>query len=155
MPKNLKKKQERSGRKRGCRLTAKQYLWEIKNTARKIVALDCELEEIRSQKYGLTSIAVSEKVKKSATYQNSLDDLILREEEILKERQEVKTEWWRCRKMIRKIQSAEQSDSLRYYYLLNYDNWTDVAKKIHVSERSIYSIYGNALNAFRKISGFE
>ena len=136
-------------------MTAKEYLWEIKNTARKIVALDCELEEIRSQKYGLTSIAVSEKVKKSATYQNSLDDLILREEEILKERQEVKTEWWRCREMIRKIQSAEQSDSLRYYYLLNYDNWTDVAKKIHVSERSIYSIYGNALNAFRKISGFE
>ena len=136
-------------------MTAKQYLWEIKNTARKIVALDCELEEIRSQKYGLTSIAVSEKVKKSATYQNSLDDLILREEEILKERQEIKTEWWRCREMIRKIQSTEQSDSLRYYYLLNYDNWTDVAKKIHVSERSIYSIYGNALNAFRKISGFE
>ena len=136
-------------------MTAKQYLWEIKNTARKIVALDCELEEIRSQKYGLTSIAVSEKVKKSATYQNSLDDLILREEKILKERQEIKTEWWRCREMIRKIQSTEQSDSLRYYYLLNYDNWTDVAKKIHVSERSIYSIYGNALNAFRKISGFE
>lgn len=136
-------------------MTAKQYLWEIKNTARKIVALDCELEEIRSQKYGLTSIVVSDKVKKSATYQNSLDDLILREEEILKERQEIKTEWWRCREMIRKIQSTEQSDSLRYYYLLNYDNWTDVAKKIHVSERSIYSIYGNALNAFRKISGFE
>ena len=136
-------------------MTAKQYLWEIKNTARKIVALDCELEEIHSQKYGLTSIAVSEKVKKSATYQNSLDDLILREEKILKERQEIKTEWWRCREMIRKIQSTEQSDSLRYYYLLNYDNWTDVAKKIHVSERSIYSIYGNALNAFRKISGFE
>ena len=100
-------------------MTAKQYLWEIKNTARKIVALDCELEEIHSQKYGLTSIVVSDKVKKSATYQNSLDDLILREEEILKERQEVKTEWWRCREMIRKIQSTEQSDSLRYYYLLN------------------------------------
>ena len=130
-------------------------MWEIKNTARKIVALNCELEEIRSQKYGLTSIVVSDKVKKSATYQNSLEDLILREEEILKERQEVQTEWWRCREMIRKIQSTEQSDSLRYYYLLNYDNWTDVAKKIHVSERSIYLIYGNALNAFRKISGFE
>ena len=152
MPKNLKKKQERSGRKRGCRLTAKQYLWEIKNTARKIVALDCELEEIHSQKYGLTSIAVSEKVKKSATYQNSLDDLILREEEILKERQEIKTEWWKCRELIKLIDNPIYSDVLRYYYLLNYDSWEKVANKMHKTERAVYKIHGIALQEFRKIT---
>lgn len=132
-------------------MTAKQYLWEIKNTARKIVALDCELEEIRSQKYGLTSIAVSEKVKKSATYQNSLDDLILREEEILKERQEVKTEWWKCRELIKLIDNPIYSDVLRYYYLLNYDSWERVAKKLRKSERQTYTIHGNALQEFRKV----
>lgn len=136
-------------------MTAKEYLLKIKNTSRKLVALGCELEEVRSHKDGLSSITLSDKVKTSATYQNSLDDLIMQEEEILKEQREVKAEWWRCREMIRQIRSSEQSDTLRYYYLLNYDNWPSVAKKIHVSERSVYSIYGNALEEFRKISGFE
>lgn len=136
-------------------MTAKQYLWEIKNTARKIVALNCELEEIHSQKYGLTSIAVSEKVKKSATYQNSLDDLILREEKILKERQEIKTEWWRCRELIKLIDNPLYSDVLRYYYLLNYDSWDKVANRMRKTERAIYKIHGNALQEFRKISNYS
>ena len=146
---------ELSERKRVDILTAKEYLLKIKNTSRKLVALGCELEEVRSHKDGLSSITLSDKVKTSATYQNSLDDLIMQEEEILKEQREVKAEWWRCREMIRKIKSPEQSDTLRYYYLLNYDNWPDVARRIHVSERSVYSIYGNALKEFRKISGLS
>lgn len=136
-------------------MTAKEYLTKIKSTSRQLVALGYELEEIRSRKEGLTGIELSEKVKKSATYHNSLDDLIVQEEEVLKELREVRAEWWKCRQMIRKIKCAEQSDTLRYYYLLNYDNWNDVAKKIHVSERSVYSIYGNALEEFRKISGLQ
>lgn len=136
-------------------MTAKEYLLQIKDTPKKIVALGYELEEVRSQKDGLSSVTLSDKVKTSATYKNSLDDLIMREEEILNEQREVRAEWWKCREMIRKIKSSEQSDTLRYYYLLNYDNWSDVARKIHVSERSVYSIYGNALEEFRKISGFE
>lgn len=136
-------------------MTAKEYLLKIKDTPKILVSLGYELQEIRSQKDGLTGIDISEKVKTSATYHNSLDDLIDREEQILNELREVRKEWWHCREMIKQIKCQQQSDVLRYYYLLNYDIWDDVAKKIHVSERSVYSIYSNALDEFRKISGFK
>ena len=136
-------------------MTAKEYLWQIKNTSKKILALNCELEEIKTEKEGLSSITISDKVKTSSVYHSNLDDLILQEEEILKERRQVRAEWWKCRQMIKQIKNSDQSDTIRYYYLLNYDNWAEVAKKIHISERSVYSIHGEALEAFRKISGLE
>lgn len=136
-------------------MTAKEYLWEIKGTSEILVALGNELEKIQGRKEGLSSIVISEKVKSSEIYHNSLDDLIMQEEEILKEQREIRREWWHCRQLIRQIKNKQQSDTLRYFYLLNYDTWEDVARKIHVSSRSVYYIYGNALEEFRKISGFE
>ena len=138
-----------------AKITAKEYLLKVKNTSRKLVALGCELEEVRSHKDGLSSVTLSDKVKTSATYQNSLDDLIMQEEEILKEQREVKAEWWRCREMIKKIDNPLYSDVLRYYYLLNYDSWDKVANRMHKTERAIYKIHGNALQEFRKISNYS
>lgn len=135
-------------------MTAKEYLLQIKDTSKKIVALGCELEEVRSQKDGLSGVALFDKVKTSATYKNSLDDLIMREEEILNEQREVRAEWWRCREMIKAIDNPLYSDVLRYYYLLNYDSWDKVANRMHKTERAIYKIHGNALQEFRKISNF-
>lgn len=136
-------------------MTAKEYLLQIKDTPKKIVALGCELEEVRSQKDGLSSVTLSDKVKTSATYKNSLDDLIMREEEILNEQREVRAEWWRCREMIKAIDNSLYSDVLRYYYLLNYDSWDKVAGKLRKSERQTYTIHGNALQEFRKISNYS
>lgn len=136
-------------------MTAKEYLLNIKNTSRKLVALGNELEEVRSRKDGLSSITLSDKVKTSAIYQNSLDDLIMQEEEILKEQREARAEWWRCREMIKSIDNPLYSDVLRYYYLLNYDNWDKVAEKLRKSERQTYTIHGNALQEFRKISNYS
>lgn len=136
-------------------MTAKEYLLNIKNTSRKLVALGCELEEIRAHKDGLSSITLSDKVKTSATYHNSLDDLIMQEEEVLKEQREVRAEWWRCREMIKLIDNPLYSDVLRYYYLLNYDSWDKVAGKLRRSERQTYIIHGNALQEFRKISNYS
>lgn len=136
-------------------MTAKEYLEQIKSTPRQLVAMGHELEEIRSRKEGLTSIVLSEKVKTSATYKNSLDDLIMQEEEVLKELREIRAEWWRCRQMIRAIDNPTYSDVLRYYYLLNYDSWEKVANKLRKSERQIYTIHGNALQEFRKISNYS
>ena len=133
-------------------MTAKEYLEQIKSTPRQLVALGYELEEIRSRKDGLTSIVLSDKVKTSATYHNSLDDLIMQEEEILKEQREIKAEWWKCRQMIRAINNPLYSDVLRYYYLLNYGSWEKVANRMHKTERAIYKIHGNALQEFRKLA---
>ena len=130
----------------------KEYLLKIKDTTSTIVSLCNELQEIRSQKDGLTGIDLSEKVKTSATYHNNIDDLIEQEERVLKELREVRKEWWHCREMIRSIDNQLYSDVLRYYYLLNFDSWEKVAEKVHVSRRSVFSIYGNALEEFRKIS---
>lgn len=136
-------------------MTAKEYLWKIKGTAKSLVALGNELEVIQTRKEGLSSIMISEKVKSSDIYKGSLDDLICQEEEILKEQRAVKLEWWRCRQLIRQIKDNQQSDTLRYFYLLDYPTWEDVARKIHVSDRTIYYLHGNALKEFRKISGFS
>lgn len=133
-------------------MTAKEYLTKIKSTPRRLVALGYELEEIRSQKEGLTGIVLSEKVKTSATYHNSLDDLIVQEEEVLNELREVRAEWWKCRQMIKSIENQTHSDVLRYYYLLNYDSWEKVAERMHRTDRAIYKIHGYALQDFRKIS---
>jgi len=136
-------------------MTAKEYLWEIKDTAESLVALGNELEAIQARKEGLSSVVISEKVKSSELYRSSLDELIVREEHILKEQRELCSEWWRCRQMIRQIKDKQQSDTLRYFYLLNYTTWENVAKKIHVSDRTVYYLHGNALKEFRKISGFS
>lgn len=133
-------------------MTAKEYLTKIKSTSRQLVALGYELEEIRSRKEGLTGITLSEKVKTSVTYSNSLDDLIVQEEEILKELREIRAEWWRCRQMIKAIENQTHSDVLRYYYLLNYDSWEKVAERMHRTDRAVYKIHGYALQDFRKIS---
>ena len=79
----------------------------------------------------------------------------MQEEEILKEQREVKAEWWRCREMIKSIDNPLYSDVLRYYYLLNYDSWDKVAEKLRKSERQTYTIHGNALQEFRKISNYS
>lgn len=128
---------------------------QIKDTSRKLVALGYELEGVRSQKDGIFGTTLSDKVKTSTIYRNSLNDLIMREEAILREQREIRNEWWKCREMIHQIKSSEQSDTLRYYYLRNYGSWAEVARRIHVSERSVYSVYKNALEEFKKISGLE
>lgn len=136
-------------------MTAKEYLEKIKDTPKMLVSLNYELQEIRSQKNGLKGIDLSEKVKTSATYRNSLDDLIDHEEQVLSELRDVRKEWWRCREMIKSIDNQLYSDVLRYYYLLNADNWEKVAKKVHVSRSSVFSAYDNALEKFKEISGFK
>lgn len=136
-------------------MTAKEYLIKIKGTSATLVALKNELETIHVRKEGLSSMAISDRVKSSEIYRSSLDDLIIQEEEILNEQRTIRNEWWNCRQMIRQIKDEQQSDTLRYFYLLNYATWEDVAKKIHVSDRAVYYIHGNALKEFRKISGLS
>lgn len=132
-------------------VTAKEYLEKIKKTSRNISGLNDELKEIRSRKDGLKSIDVSERVKTSAIFNNSLDELIDQEEEIIRERRAIHNDWWSCRQTIRKIENSDYRNVLRYYYLLN-KKWDEVAMKIHVSERKVYQLHGHALEEFRKIT---
>ena len=132
-------------------MTAKEYLEKIKKTSRNISALNDELKEIRSRKNGLKSIEVSERVKTSAIFNNSLDELIDQEEEIIRERRSIHNDWWNCRQIIRQIDNSDYRNVLRYYYLLN-KKWNEVAIKIHVSERKVYQLHGYALEEFRKIT---
>jgi len=136
-------------------LTAKEYLLSIKNTSKKIVVLNEELATIRADKDNMKSVQISEKVKSSVTYANALDELMDREKEVIQEKRAVYSEWWRCRAWLKKISNREYSDVLRYYYLLNTKTWEKVAKKMHVSERRIYKIHGEALEEFRKITGLS
>lgn len=136
-------------------MTAKEYLLKIKDTSSTIIALRYELQEIRSQKSGLKGIDLSEKVRTSATYRNSLDDLIDREEQVLDELREVRKEWWHCRQMIKSIDNQLYSDVLRYYYLLNRGDWGKISELVRKSERQIYNIHGRALQEFRKISKYS
>lgn len=132
-------------------MTAKEYLMQIRKTSRNISGLNDELKEIRSRKEGLKSIEVSERVKTSAIFNNSLDELIDQEEEIVRERRAIHSDWWHCRQIIRQIDNSDYRNVLRYYYLLN-KKWEEVANKIHVSERKVYQLHGDALEEFRKIT---
>lgn len=136
-------------------MTARELLNEVRRTSKSILSLKEELAVIRAKKEGLQSLEISDKVKTSALFTNSLDELICQEEQILQECKAIHCMWWQCRQLINQIGNKDYSDTLRYYYLLNYKTWGSVARKIHVSERQIYTIHGKALEEFRKISGLK
>lgn len=132
-------------------MTAKSYLINIRNTSKKIVLLTYELENIQEKKYSLKAVKLSEKVQNLQTYQNNIDYLLMQEQEILKEKSKLYSDWWECRKLIKSISNQDYSDVLRYYYLLNFKTWNRVAQKMHICEREVYKIHKNALKEFQEI----
>ena len=136
-------------------LNARDYLEDIKKTNKKILSIKTELASIREQKDGLKSVEISERVKSSAIYFDTLDSLLIREDKLTNEYQQILSEWWKCRNYISKILNQDRSDVLRYKYLLGYKNksWDMISEKTHISKRNIFRIHGEALEDFRKITG--
>lgn len=147
-------------------MTAREYLQDIRETDRKILAITYDIKEIQAQKDGLKSLELSERVKTSTTYTNQIDNLMEREKKLLNERQKLIDEWWNCRNLINCIKNKELVNVLSYYYLrgkykrnINGTRvamtWEDVAEKMCTSARQIYRLHGEALQQFRKISGMK
>ncbi len=136
-------------------LNARDYLEDIKETNKKILSIKTELASIREQKDGLKSVEISERVKSSAIYFDTLDSLLIREDKLTNEYQQILSEWWKCRNYISKISNQDRSDVLRYKYLLGYKykSWDMISEKTHISKRNIFRIHGEALEDFRKITG--
>lgn len=133
-------------------MTAKEYLISVKNTSKKILMLKEELAALQAKKENLRSVQISEKIKASPAFIDSLDAILDNEESIIREYKAVQDEWLRCRALLKKLSNTDHSNVLKYYYLLN-KKWNVVARKMHYSERRIYKLHGEALNEFRKISG--
>lgn len=131
-------------------MTAKQYLQEIRKTNKKILAILNDLSELRCQRDGLKSVEISEKVQSSKIYMDRNAVFLEREEKLISECKKIEEEWWHCRKMICRIKDQDEQDILRYYYL-KCKKWNEVAEKIHISERNVYTIHGRALESFREI----
>lgn len=136
-------------------MKARDYLENIRHTDKKILSVKTELASIREQKDGLKSAEMSERVKSSVVYSDTLDSLIVREDKLVGEYQRILSDWWKCRSCILKISNQDRSDVLRYKYLLGYKykSWDAISEKMHISRRNIFILHGKALEDFRKISG--
>ena len=82
-------------------MNARDYLEDIKKTNKKILSIKTELASIREQKDGLKSVEISERVKSSAIYFDTLDSLLIREDKLTNEYQQILSEWWKCRNYIK------------------------------------------------------
>ena len=61
----------------------------------------------------------------------------------------------RAESMIIQLESSDEREVMRYYYLDSLDGrllkWDDVATKMHREKRQIFRIHGNALNNLSKV----
>lgn len=136
-------------------MTAKQYLQQVKTLDAKINVLLRRKDEILRSYLSLggtdpTKEKVSGGAAGNASYTRLVENLLTTETEIdanINELQRLKLE---ITGEISLLESAEQIDVLCRRYV-DCQTWSEIARAMHYSDRAVFKIHAQALDAFEKI----
>lgn len=131
---------------------AQSYLRQAYITQLKIRRLDARLEQLRSDLYSVRSAADMDvdRVQTSLSGDSMLR-LIAKvdkaERAIIKERIRLINQQTRIANQIEQLPDERHRQVLTYRYIL-FEKWKDIATRMHLDERWIYRLHGQALKAF-------
>lgn len=132
------------------KLKAKDYLQEIRNAERRIVAKKSELAALRYKASGAGAIVYDkERVQTSPKnyMEMAIEDIVCIEEEIAKEEEQIEQKKGEAYAIVRRIEDPEQRAVIEWFYL-NALNLSSAAAKLFMSERKAYYLRKEALESF-------
>lgn len=138
-------------------MTTKQYLGQIERLNRMIENKMVEAKQIRNMACNISVPLDKERVQTSTNY-DKLGDSVSKLVDIEKETDELVDKYVDLRrKIITQIDKMENKD---FYLVLTYRfvqslDFKDIFLKMGISERTMYSIYGQALKEFETVYGVE
>lgn len=127
-----------------CNEEKKKFLWEYRNSIRRIKRIESEIEEIRAIKMGaaLCNETGHNGWKSDLSgYMASLDE---RERSLEKEWNSRKQLYEEVERMINSLEDAREQDVLFYRYIKGL-SWWEIAEQTGYTERHIHRFHGNAL----------
>ncbi len=134
-------------------MTAKEYLKDIRKMDLEIKTLQQQIVQLRQAAEGLKAMELSDmprggKGKDMADYVAEIADLQMMcaehvSELVVKKQQAMAG--------IMKVEGSELRNVLLLRYIQGLE-WEEIASKLHYSLRTIFSLHGEALNEFGKVS---
>lgn len=138
-------------------MTTKQYLGQIERLNRMIENKLSEIYEIKSMACNISVPTDKERVQSSGA-KDRLGDAIAKLVDLERETDELVDMFIAKRKHI--IEQIDQIEKKEHYLILTYKyvqcmDFKSIFLKMGISERKMYSIYGQALKEFEKLYGNE
>lgn len=123
----------------------KAYLWQYRDSVRRVARIEAELAELQAMKAGT---AISYDGLPSGLRQSDLSDYAAEldnlERDLISERYKRINLYQDIERRIKGLKNQKESDVLFYRYIKGLD-WWEVAEKMKYSERWILKIHGRGL----------
>lgn len=138
-------------------MTTKQYLGQIERLNRMIENKMVESKQIRNMVCNISVPLDKERVQTSSNY-DKLGDGVSKLVDIEKETDELVDKYVNTRRKI--ISQIDKMENRDFYLVLTYKfvqslEFKDIFLKMGIAERTMYSIYGQALKEFESLYGKE
>ena len=135
--------------KRWYPINAKEYLNQIRRISCEIAAKEAELSELEKTLHGAALQEVRVKTSASHDPMKLVDVIVDFQCEIRQEIAQAISLKKEIHHKINQLSKPIYVGVLTDYYINNLE-WCRISERLHISERQLYRIHGNALSEFRK-----